>query len=885
MISSQTRWCLLALSVVSVHVGSVAQTEDAKRILTAVRSSESIAIDGKLAEIVWQRDGESGFTQRDPNEGEPPTQKTEIWIAYDDGALYVAARMFDHAPDSIVARIGRRDADPTSDWITFGVDSYHDKRTGFYFGVNPAGSIKDGTLMNDEWSDDSWDGVWEVATSIDDRGWTAEFRIPYSQLRFTKQDEYVWGMNFERKIARRQEVDFLVMVPKKESGGVSRYADLVGIKEISPQQRFEIIPYLSSSGKFLVHDPGDPFHGGGIYSQSLGADINVGLGSNLTLNATVNPDFGQVEVDPAVVNLTQFETFFQEKRPFFVESSDYFSFGNGGANNNWGFNWGNPNYFYSRRVGRPPRGSVQHNGYEDIPDRTHIIGAGKLTGKIAEGWSLGVLQSFTAREYGKVEDASGSRYADVVEPFASYTVVRSLRELNEGRQGIGIIGTASLRDLNQNYLLDNFNRRTYSFGIDGWTNIDEDRTWVTTGWVSTTHVEGTTERLIQLQQAPLHYYQRPDAPQVSFDSSATSLNGYAGRIAVNKQKGNLQFNSAVGMITPGFDSNDMGFLFRTDILNAHVVVGYQWFEPDGTFRKKGFNIATFRTYDFAGRRSGEGYFLFWNAQFMNYWRINGNISFNAATYDHRNTRGGALMKTTNGYFGSVYASTDSRDPMVVEAGIEGGRTESGGYGGSISWGIEWKPSPGVSVSFSPEIGRDITIAQWVTNVTDTTATSTYGTRHVFGRIDRRDISAGIRLDWTFTPKLSLQLYMQPLFSVGSYSDFKELAQPGTYTFKLYDEGASTITDTNGVFTVDPDGPGPAQPFSFDNPEFNFKSLRANVVLRWEYLPGSTIFLVWSQDRTNSDDAGIMRVRRDLSTLLSSTPNNVFLLKIAYLWNP
>ncbi len=889
----------------------VADTTKAHPRIDAVRVTNPIKVDGILSEAEWQRQGLTDFTQRDPVEGAQPTQRTEVWLAYDDEALYVAARMYDTHPDSIVSRIGRRDADLSADWFYVGIDSYHDHRTGFYFGVYASGAISDGILYNDSWDDNSWDGVWDAATKIDDKGWTAEIRIPYSQLRFPKQDEYVWGVNFLRTIDRNKERDDFVMVPKKESGWVSRFADLTGLKNINPPTKLEILPYIVGKQRFTnSFTDGDPFHDGSIQAGNVGVDLKYGLGSNLTLNATINPDFGQVEVDPAVVNLTQFETFFQEKRPFFIEGSNFFDFGYGGSNNNWGFNWGNPEYFYSRRIGRPPRGDVQHDGFVDYPDATRILGAAKITGKIAEGWSLGSMHAVTEREHASVSDAaSGQRYSDVVEPFASYNVVRSLREFNEGKQAIGIIGTATLRDFDQPYLADNFNHQSFTLGADGWTNLDSAGTFVATSWFSMSRIQGTTERILALQQSPLHYFQRPDATEVRIDSSATSLTGYGGRVALNKQKGNSYLNAAVGIISPEFDSNDLGFLFRTDVINAHLVLGYAWYEPDGIFRRKGFNIATFRSFNLGGLKTGEGYFLFYNTQMMNYWSLNGSLSFNPAILDPRYTRGGPIMRTTNGYGADVYGSTDSRQSLAYNLGISAGRTESGGYRVTLDPGVQWKPASGISISLSPEINHDVTIAQWVMHQDDPTATQTYGARYVFGKLDLQEVSASIRLDWTFTPALTLQLFLQPLISVGRYNEFKELRQPGTYTFNRYGEdNGSTIDQADHDFSaafdpnnptdsvlvykedyvVDPDGggPGSANPFVVSNPDFNFKSLRVNAVLRWEYLPGSTAYFVWTRGSSAGDHPGDFRIGRDFVDMLTAPDHDdVFLIKLAYWWHP
>ncbi|HEY4643985.1 MAG TPA: DUF5916 domain-containing protein, partial [Bacteroidota bacterium] len=628
------------------------------RVVTAVRTSESIEVDGILSEDVWQLGGTTGFTQLDPDEGAPETEKTVVWVAYDDAALYVAARMEDSAPDSIVSRLGRRDSFLSSDWFYVAVDSYHDRRTAFYFGVTPAGSIEDGTFYNDSWSDSSWDGVWDVATNSDSLGWTAEMRIPYSLLRFQRESEYVWGINFLRQIQRRNEEDYLVMVPKKESGFVSRFADLLGIRDIDPPSRVEILPYAVSSGHFLQHRPGDPFNDGSEYEGNVGADLKLGIGSNLTLDATVNPDFGQVEVDPAVVNLSQYETFFEEKRPFFIEGANIFNFGQGGSSDYWNFNWSNPEFFYSRRIGRPPQVSMTHAGYADIPDRTAILGAAKLSGKVGD-WSLGLLSVVTPREYGRI-DSSGVRFEDEVEPLSYYGVVRSQREFNKGERAVGFIGTASLRDLRTPALAKALSRRAFVVGLDGWTFLDSSRTWVLTGWSGVTRVEGDRARILRLQQAAQHYYQRPDADEVELDSSATSLSGWATRIWLNKEKGNVRLNAGLGFLSPGFETNDLGFHWSGDKVNSHVVIGYQWYDPGRVFRRKGFNVAMFRNYTLGGKKTGEGYYLFSNSQFLNYWGLNVNVGWNAKTLDDTRTRGGPLMEKPASWFTEFYVYTDSR---------------------------------------------------------------------------------------------------------------------------------------------------------------------------------------------------------------------------------
>ena len=861
------------------------QSSTALKTIEAVRTNEPMSIDGRFLEAVWQREGFSDFTQREPDEGKPPTQKTELWVAYDDDALYIAALMHDTSPDSIVGRSGRRDADFNSDMLTVIIDSYNDKRSGFSFAVNPKGAVTDGIIFNDTQDDDTWDGVWDAAARVNKYGWWAEIRIPFSQLRFAEATSYRWGFHAFRTIQRRKEEDWIVSVPLDETPRMSKAAQLIGISGISPHPNIEVVPYVTARGEYVQDVAGNPFNDGSIYAGNAGADLKWGIGNNFVLNATVNPDFGQVEVDPAVVNLSQYETFFAEKRPFFVEGSNFFNFGRGGANSFWSFNWSDPLYFYSRRVGRSPRGSVQHNGFADIPDRTSILGAAKITGKISQGWSVGALESLTARESAEV-DSAGVRFTDPVEPLASTTVIRSLYEFDEARHGLGVLGTGLLRDLKDPSLRDSYNERSFSGGLDGWATLDDERAWVLSGWATASNIQGSPARITSVQNSSAHYFQRPDASHLTLKTNATSLSGFASRLVLNKQKGSWQFNSGFGLITPGFDANDLGFLSSADIINAHVMIGYQWFDPDRTFRRKGWNLGLFQSYNFGRLKTSEGGFLFWNLKFLNYWGMRGVFGFNSPVIDATTTRGGPYMKTTWGYVSDLQLYSDPRNNVEGLLIFAGGRTESGGYRFSVEPSITFKPGPALNVSVSGSFFRDLTTAQWVQVQPDPTAAQTFGTRYVFGRLDQKELSAILRVDFAFTPKMSLQAFIQPLISVGMYDQFKELARPGAYEFNTYGKNGSTITYANDVYTIDPDGSaGPVPLFTVNNPNFNFKSLRANFVFRWEYFPGSTIYLVWTNSREDFADPGQFSINRDLTSLFSANADNVLALKLTYWINP
>lgn len=856
-----------------------AETAPPRRRVQTVRRELEISVDGRLDEAAWQQAPLiDGFKQREPVEGAAPSERTVVRVLYDDEAIFIGARMYDAAPDSIIARLGRRDADLDADMFGFFIDPYLDRRTGFYFAINAAGTLMDGVLMNDDWDDDSWDGVWQGKTKIDEEGWTAELRIPYSQLRFHKEDQYVWGINFRRDISRKNEQQYLVYTPRSESGFVSRFVDLVGIEQITPPRQLEITPYVTTQAAFTDHDESDPFNDGSTYTPDVGADFKVGLTSNLTLNGTVNPDFGQVEVDPAVVNLSDFETFFPEKRPFFIEGASIFNFGYGGSNNNWGFNWGNPDFFYSRRIGRSPQGSAPDHDYADWPEGARILGAAKLTGKVGSNWNVGTVQAATAHAMADL-DLGGVQSRSEVEPAAYYGIVRAQREFQEGRQALGFISTTAIRDFKEDRLRDEINSEAYTFGVDGWTFLDQEKVWVITGWLGASHVRGTEERMIALQQNSQHYFQRPDAGHVSVDSNATSLSGLAGRVMLNKQSGHFFVNSALGFISPSFDANDLGFQFRTDLINGHFVAGYRWTEPKSFYRRINLNTSVFRSMDFDGNTVWTGWWANSSMQFKNYYSLFMGGAVNPETINNRRTRGGPLTKNPPGVevFGGV--ETDSRKPWVFELFGFTYRTRAGNSA-ALDLDVEWKPAPNVSLSAGPGINWNTEEAQWVDVYDDPTATATFGRRYVFAHLDQKTFSANIRLNWTFTPLLSLQLFAQPLISSGDYSAFKELARPKSYDFNVYGEDNGSTIDEE-TFIADPDGDGPAAPLELYNPDFNFKSLRGTAVLRWEFRPGSTLYLVWTQTRDDSEEIGDFRFGHSFDQLLDARADNIFMLKLTY----
>jgi len=845
----------------------------------AARLEESIVVDGLLAEKVWQNgNGVTQFTQRDPNEGSRPTENTEVRVAYDESAIYIGARMYDSAADSIIAQLARRDAFTNSDLFIVFIDPYYDRRSGYYFALTAAGALLDGVLMNDDWDDDSWDGVWEGKTHIDAQGWSAEFRVPYSQLRFHQKEQYLWSINFRRDIQRKNERDYLVFTPKDGSGFVSRFVDLVGIEHIEPIRQIEVSPYFRTKAEFTHAEPGDPFNDGSRFLPGAGADIKIGIGNNLTLDATVNPDFGQVEVDPAVVNLSDIETFYDEKRPFFIEGSSIFSFGRGGSSSFYSLNWSEPDFFYTRRIGRAPQGSLPESfDYADVPEGARILGAGKLSGKIGTSWNVGTLHAVTAREQAELS-LGNERFFSEVEPITYYGVLRAQKEFEQGRRGLGFLSTLTQRKFENEALRAEMNDGSEVFGVDGWTFLDKEKVWVITGWAGVTHLRGSQERLIGLQRSASHYFQKPGVSYVAVDSAATSMTGYAGRFWINKQKGNVILNFAFGFLNPKFNVNDLGFYWRNDVVNGHLIAGYKWVKPGKIFRRAEVHLSPFTSYDFGGNRSWCGIFQFGDLNFLNYYSFDWFWAYNPETVNSRLTRGGPLTLNPAGWEAQGNIVSDDRKPIVIEMSLSGGNYASAKYWG-VSAGVEWKPATNVLFVIGPNFTWERTTAQYLTTVEDPTAIETYGARYVFGQLDQTTLSASIRLNWTFTPKLSLQLYAQPFISSGDYYDFKELARPKSYDFTIYGQGKSTFDEENDM--ADPDGSGPAPAFEINNPDFNYKSLRGNAVLRWEYQPGSTLYLVWTQSRENYEEMGDFRFTNSMRRLWRADVDNIFMIKMSY----
>ena len=847
--------------------------------LQAARLEGALRVDGRLDDSAWSAAAPAGLAaQLDPQEGQPPSERTEIRVLVGDGALYIGARMFDREPGRIVSRLGRRDERTAGDRLTIRLDARHDHLTAFLFDVYPAGNKGDASVGSDEFEDYSWDPIWDVKTAIDSLGWTAELRIPFSQLRYDRTADE-WGIQVVRFIQRKQEEDVYSFAPKTESQGVNRYGHLAGMRELPATRRIEVTPYTSARARFDQTGPGNPFRDGSDYVASAGADVRIGLTSNLTLDATINPDFGQVEVDPAVVNLSAFEVTFPEQRPFFVAGADLFRFGTLRTFNSFG----TPTTFFSRRIGRAPQGFLNDPDavYSDVPEQTTIAAAAKVTGKTRGGWSVALLDAVTTEEVARFTPSeTGEIRRASVEPATNYFAGRVQRELRQGNTVVGALVTAVNRSMDDPRLTDLLRSSAYLAGVDlnhSWGN----RMWALDASFAASLLNGSEAAIGLAQRTSARYFQRPDATNIHFDPTRTSLSGYAGQVALTKTNGNWAGNLAYQEKSPGYETNDIGFTGTVGRRGVSTDIHYYEPRPGRIFRSWTLGFLTGNDWNYDGDHTTSYVASIQNFTFRNFWRLNTNVFYNFASYDDQLTRGGPIARLP--HRGNANLSFNSDDRGVFSVGINGSLNWNGadGWGRTVGVSAAVQPAPNIRFSFEPNFTRLRNVSQFVRGVTDPAATETFGRRAVFATVDVHELALDTRLAWTFSPSVSLQLYLQPLVSTGAYSDYKEFRTPGTFDFDVYGRDRGTIARDEGGFTVDPDGAGAASPFTFPDQNFNFRSLLANVVFRWEYRPGSTLFVVWQQSRSGAAGIGDFSFRRDFDAVFSNPATNVFAVKATW----
>jgi len=872
------RFCTLFVLVVAGPVqGAQPALQDQTPTLNAVRTAAPMVVDGRLSEEAWLRAPVAAeFRQRDPKEGAPASERTEVRVVYDAEAVYVGLRMFDSEAAKITARLSRRDEEADADRVIVYLDARHDHLTGASFELTAAGVQSDYVLYDDTREDGAWDAVWSGRVSLDEGGWTAEMRIPYSQLRFSRADSHTWGFNVQRVIRRKNEYDWLVLTPKKERGLVSRMAHLTELAGISPGSHLELLPYSVARGEFVKPETSaDPFNDGSRAFGAAGLDLKWGLSSAVTLDATVNPDFGQVELDPAVINLTAFETYFDEKRPFFIEGGQIF--GNFGQ---LGGGWSeSPQLLYSRRIGRAPQGSASGE-YVDRATATTILGAAKLTGKTARGWSFGLLNAVTAREQARVWNGGVESRTEIEAP-ANYFVGRLLREGSRG--GVGVMGTSVARGVRDSVLDGRLPRQALVAGSDAYYFFDAEREWLVSGQVSASRVQGSTGAIERLQRSSSRYFQRPDAPTPRFDAGRTSLAGWSGSANFGRQNGAVRVDGSVSAVSPGYEVNDLGYQTSADRFGAEASATWEQFEPDRFSRSRELNVRRQWTWNFDRQNQGTQWEVEADVTFLNYWDADVGVRREGRAFDDRLTRGGPAGALPANWDLSFGVGSDSRKAVSFEIG--GGRewNEAGGWDAGFDVEIRLQTSQRLTISAGPEITRSRNVAQYVTSKADPLAAATFGRRYIFGEIDQTEVAMQTRVNLLLTPMMSLQVYAQPLIGAGRYSALKEFSRPGTFDFLKYGFDGGTISyDTESrEYEIDPDGAGPAPSFSIENPDFNETSFRLQAVFRWEWRPGSTLYVVWTQQREDEIGLGRFDLRRDTRRLFSADADNVFAVKISY----
>jgi hypothetical protein len=845
----------MLLSVAALAMSAAGAAATARVDAVAVPAmSNAIRVSAALNEEVWQlATPADAFRQRDPQDGGEPSQRTEFRVAYDAFHLFVKVRAYDNEPDKIVTYLTRRDQDSPCDWLHVYVDSYHDNRTAYEFAVNPSGVKIDRYWYNDNNRDDSWDAVWEVAVSRDSQGWTAEFRIPFSQLRFNPSQGSTFGFAVARRIGRLNETDTWPLLSRSATGYVSSFGELGGLSMAASPKKLELVPYTVAN---LTRQPtgGSPLVNASDPGGAVGMDMKYALTPGLTFTGTVNPDFGQVEADPAVVNLSAFETFFSERRPFFVEGSGTFNFGldcNDGACTG---------LFYSRRIGRSPQGTgdlPSGDGiYTDSPSQSTILGAGKLTGRVGK-YSIGVLQAATQEETAHVL-TNGVSTRQPVEPLSSYTVGRVRREF-ANQSSIGLMVTAVKRQLGDSlrFLPDS----AYTSGVD-W-DLRFKKRYSITGYTVGSHLHGEPDAIDRIQQNSRHYFQRPDSASTSLDPTRTVLEGGAASIGISKIGGErVRLNSNVSVKSPGFDINDVGFMRRADQRTIGNWLQFRNEKPNRWLRSRYINFNEYAGWNSDGDLLYSGGNVNANFTFVNNWSAGGGTNVNALGFDDRATRGGPGVYS-EGYnnFWSWF-NTDNRKALSLNFFTGAGRD------GIHSWFRDheifatYRPISALTLTTGVRINRAVNDSQWTGLVTDTDTRDHY----VFGRIDQTTVALTERFNYTMTPTLSLQLYAEPFVSNGDYGAFKELVNGRSRSYDARYAPVAYDLTANG------------------DPNFNVKSFRTTNVLRWEYKPGSTLFVVWQQARENDFVPGGFRFGRDMHDIFGVAPKNVFLVKLGYWLN-
>lgn len=879
--------CIAHFSALSQQAGPLSSNpkldlSEKKSYQTRFISGDPPTIDGRLDDPAWDLVEWGGdFIQFQPYEGQAPTQETAFKILHDEKNLYIAYRCYDTEPDKIVSRMSRRDGFE-GDWVEINIDSYNDKRSAFSFTLSVSG-VKGDEFVSDNGNnwDPSWNPIWYAKTSIDSLGWIGEVRIPLSQIRYANVAEPLWGIQFTRRDFRQESRSVWQFVPRNSPNWVSSFGELHGLESVKPQKQVEIQPYIVAQATTAPKEEGNPFATGHRESFSAGVDGKLGVTSDLTLDFTVNPDFGQVEADPSALRLDGFKIFFPERRPFFIENRNLFDYRvtesiNGGA-------YSQDNLFYSRRIGGAPHGrpSLDNDEYADLPQNASILGAAKFSGKTRSGLGLGILEAVTAREMAEIADGEG-RYEVVVEPLTNYFAGRVTQDFREGGTVLGGMLATTIRnpeDADRTQL----HHSAYTGGVD-FLHWWKDRTYLFMANGIFSSVQGSPETILNTQTGFEHLFQRPDASYLKVDSTARSLSGHGGNIRLAKLNGKFIFDGGLTWRSPGLELNDLGFMRNADEVNHYAWAGYRINEPFSIFRQIGFNYSHSARWDFGGNNlyqsigGGADFFL------KNLWSFDTGFFFENKDYSNNDLRGGPTLRKSRGFVHYAGIGSNRRKPVFIYLnathafGFEHKAPRTVRYR-DYSINVTIQPVNAFNISVAPSFANEQRQLQYITTVAFDGQP-----RYLAGFVDQRTFYTTIRLNYNLTPNLTFQYYGQPFISKGNYRDFKYITDPkASYfydRFQLYEPSELQFDEEEGLFSVDENGDG-ALDYTFDDPGFNFIQFRSNLVLRWEYVPGSEFFLVWSQGNTLFGDPSEELIPSLTDRLFSEQMENIFLLKVTY----
>lgn len=833
------------------------QKKPVRTYTTSRLTTAKPTIDGKLDDSCWKTGEWSGdFTQLLPKEGAKPTQDTKIKILYDDKNIYVAIRAFDTEPSKISRKLGRRD-ELYGDMAGINFDSYHDHRTGFEFSVTAAGQKIDLILFNPMAWDMNWNAVWYVKTGLEDSAWVAEYEIPLSQLRYSSDKNQVWGMHVWRWIDRLSEESDWEVQSMSGPGMLYAFGELKGIKDIPKSRRIEIMPYavgkLKTFEKVLLNPFADK---GRSWLGNVGLDAKIGLTSNFTADLTVNPDFGQVESDPSVMNLTAFETLFEEKRPFFLEGLNIFK-----------FEMGDANLFYTRRIGHTPeyKPELAGNEYLKYPDNTSILSAVKISGKTSKGLAVGVLQSLTANENAQI--FSGGKTKDLrVEPLTSFTVGRVQQDYKEGNSTLGAIFTSTNRFINDPYL-EGLNRNAFTGGIDFLTQWNKKEFFLDAKFIGSS-ISGSTDAISNLQLSSARYYQRPDARHIKYNPSLNQLSGQGGHIKIGKGTGLFRYSEEINWKSPGLELNDVGFMQMADQFKQETEISYFVNKPVSIFRTYSVGLHQGNNWDYAMNYENSSFFFTSAFEFLNRWGVAPSVHYGTDWLNTRILRGGQAVLIPSIWEGNLMAHTDvSKKFFVNVSAIKQSSGKDNYRNSSYLASATVIPYNVLKLSLSLNYSKTLDNLQYV----DTKFLNT-GNKYILAQLDQKTLGATFRVDYFITPEISLQYYGSPFASIGKYSEFKEIANARA---KEYNDRFSVLNPTllGNEYAFGS--------YSVSNPDFTFNQFRSNLVFRWEYRPGSQLFFVWGNERTNWKNDSSSSAGNAISQLVDVHPNNIFLIKLSY----